>query len=296
MRKNRAYISIGSNIENRLYYHLYSMVKINEVEKTSIKKISNFYETEPWGLKNQADFLNCVIEVETEFLPFQLLRELQKIELDLKRVRLKKWGPRTIDLDIILYEDLEIETNELKIPHPHYKNRNFVLIPLMDIHPNRDKFVKELKNSSEEVKSFSYEKPLLISSCILGEKCTYRGTDNKNNLLNLLRDKFNILEICPEVEGGLSTPRIPAERVGEKVVDREGKDVTKEFLKGALKSLEIAKEKGAEIALMKSLSPSCGKDFIYDGSFLGQKIAGDGLTVEKLEEEGILVIPVDRER
>ena len=124
---------------------------------------------------------------------------------------------------------------------------------------------------------------ILISSCLLGEECSYRGDSNKKKIFDVI-DKVKYIKVCPEVEGGLSTPRTPAERVGERVVDREGKDVTEAFIVGAEKTLTTAQENKCLLAIMKAKSPSCGKGHIYDGTFQGKLIEGEGVTAQLLEK------------
>lgn len=140
----------------------------------------------------------------------------------------------------------------------------------------------------------------LISACLCGVNCKYNGLNNLNDkCLELLR-KGEALLVCPEQLGGLNTPRIPSEILGNakdiielnkgKVINKEGKDVTKEFLKGAKEALKIAKEANIKKAILKEGSPSCGSNFVYDGSFTGNKIKGKGITAYLLEKEGIEII------
>lgn len=140
----------------------------------------------------------------------------------------------------------------------------------------------------------------LISACLCGVNCKYNGLNNLNDkCLELLR-KGEALLVCPEQLGGLNTPRIPSEILGNvkdiielnkgKVINKEGKDVTKEFLKGAKEALKIAKEANIKRAILKEGSPSCGSNFVYDGSFTGNKIKGKGITAYLLEKEGIEII------
>lgn len=95
--------------------------------------VSRFYATKAWGIENQPDFANAVMEIKTELSPHDLLRALQKIELEMGRKRTEKWGPRIIDLDILLYDNLQINDETLKIPHPYMQERDFVMIPLREI-------------------------------------------------------------------------------------------------------------------------------------------------------------------
>lgn len=131
---------------------------------------------------------------------------------------------------------------------------------------------------------------ILVSACLLGNNCKYDGTNNKNErVLEYIKDK-EVIPICPEIYGGLSTPRVPAERVGEKVMTQDGHDVTKEFLKGAEETLYISKLLNIKKALLKAKSPSCGNGIIYDGTFSHKKINGYGVTAELLRKNGIEVI------
>ncbi len=132
-------------------------------------------------------------------------------------------------------------------------------------------------------------KKLLISACLYGEKCRYDGKDNLISNLHSLKEKFTLIPVCPEVMGGLSTPRNPSEIVGNAVVMNDGTDVTKEYKKGAEIALETALKNGCEIALMKAKSPSCGIGKIYDGTFSRTLKDGDGITVRLLKKNGIKV-------
>lgn len=132
-------------------------------------------------------------------------------------------------------------------------------------------------------------KKLLISACLYGEKCRYDGGDNLIAELDLLRDKCTLIPVCPEVSGGLETPRNPSEIAGGRVVMNDGSDVTAEYTKGAEIALGTALENGCEVALMKAKSPSCGSGKIYDGTFSRTLTDGDGITVRLLKENGIKV-------
>ena len=132
---------------------------------------------------------------------------------------------------------------------------------------------------------------ILVSACLLGICCRYDGRGNPNDaVLSLLnRDDITLIPVCPEQLGGLSTPRIPSERRGERVVNRAGEDVTSQFLRGAEEALRIAKLYGCQVAVLKERSPSCGCGRIYDGNFSGKLTDGDGVTAELLRREGIKV-------
>lgn len=141
---------------------------------------------------------------------------------------------------------------------------------------------------------------IVISACLCGVDCKYNGGNNLNNkLFKFLKEEKAIL-VCPEQMGGLTTPRIPCEIMGgdgedvlngdAKVVNKEGKDCTKEFLKGAYEALKIAKKVNAKKAIFKAKSPSCGCGKIYDGSFSGNKIEGNGVTAALFLKNGIEII------
>ena len=132
---------------------------------------------------------------------------------------------------------------------------------------------------------------ILVSACLLGLPAKYNGEKKRYAQVEaLFRDpRFQAVPFCPECEGGLPVPRPPAERRGEKVADRNGRDVTKEFRTGAERAVRRAIDTGCAAALLKARSPSCGSGRIYDGSFSGVLIPGDGLTAEYLKKAGIPV-------
>lgn len=130
----------------------------------------------------------------------------------------------------------------------------------------------------------------IISACLAGIDCKYDGGNNYRESIAELVKNENVILICPEQMGGLATPRIPAEIKGEQVINKEGEDVTEEFLKGAESALKIAEMSGAEIAILKERSPSCGVHKIYDGSHTGKVIKGSGITAKLLKELGIKII------
>ena len=132
----KAFLSLGSNMGDRLEYLSKAIDKIAEIQGCNILNKSRVYETEPWGYENQEAFLNLCISVETYLSPYELLESLQTIELELDRVRKIHWGPRTIDIDILLFDDIICEDDKLTIPHPRMRERAFVLIPLYDIEKN----------------------------------------------------------------------------------------------------------------------------------------------------------------
>ncbi len=133
----------------------------------------------------------------------------------------------------------------------------------------------------------------LCSACLLGINCKYNGGNNLNEkVVNLSKDEL-LIPVCPEQLGGLPTPRESAEQREEKVFTESGKDVSDSFIRGAKDVLEIAKLCGVKEAILKQKSPSCGCGKIYDGSFSGNVIKGDGVTTALLKENGINVISED---
>lgn len=130
---------------------------------------------------------------------------------------------------------------------------------------------------------------ILVSACLLGENCRYDGKAGKRIDIESLKKKYNLIPVCPEVLGGLPTPRTPSERVCERVVMKDGRDVTDNFMKGAREALKICEAFGCKRAILKERSPSCGRGMIYDGSFTGALKEGDGVTAQLLLEHGILV-------
>ena len=130
---------------------------------------------------------------------------------------------------------------------------------------------------------------ILISACLLGVNCRYNGTGGCLAELPELMALAELVPVCPEILGGLPTPRPPAERMGERVVSCEGGDVTDAYAKGARESLHLAQLFDAKCALMKERSPSCGAGEIYDGTFTHTRIPGDGTASQLLKANGITV-------
>ena len=135
------------------------------------------------------------------------------------------------------------------------------------------------------------KKPFKIcSACLLGVKCRYDGKSKPNDKVIKLAKSKILIPVCPEQLGGLSTPREPAEQKERKVITKSGKDVTKNFKEGAEQVLKLAKLFNIKVAILKQRSPSCGSGQIYDGSFSGMIIKGDGVTTSLLKSKGIKVI------
>ena len=134
---------------------------------------------------------------------------------------------------------------------------------------------------------------ILVSSCLLGCACRYKGDDCKNEKILELAKEHILLGVCPEQMGGLETPRDPSEIVGDKVLSCAGRDVTAQYQKSAEAALYLAKLNHVDFAILKAKSPSCGKGLIYDGTFTGNKIPGNGVTVSLLLENDIPVYTED---
>lgn len=131
---------------------------------------------------------------------------------------------------------------------------------------------------------------ILISACLVGEKCKYNGGDNKNPLIEKLLEKYELIPFCPEVEGGLSTPRDPAEIQKDRVKTEKGRDVTFQYNRGADLASNICLYLNIKVAILKETSPSCGVNEIYDGTFKRKKIKGVGVTTKRLKSMGVRVI------
>ncbi len=130
---NQVYIGIGSN-QNHPHFRVNTALKqINRIHKTDLIKKSSLYETVPLGPKFQPNFINAVAEIRTMLHPTELLEELQNLEKAHNRKKTKRWGPRSLDLDILIYDEVIMETDNLTLPHPGIAYREFVLIPLYEI-------------------------------------------------------------------------------------------------------------------------------------------------------------------
>jgi 2-amino-4-hydroxy-6-hydroxymethyldihydropteridine diphosphokinase len=132
----QAFIGLGSNVGDRLRFLRRAVVSLNETAEVQVTRVSSVYETEPIGGAVQPWFLNAVVEIDTSLNPFALLTQTQGIERTLERVTTYRWGPRTIDLDILLYGKVQVQTATLQIPHPALCNRAFVMIPLLELAPD----------------------------------------------------------------------------------------------------------------------------------------------------------------
>ncbi len=129
------YIGLGSNLGDKSGQLQTARKMIDKIRDLEVTRASSLYLTSPWGNTEQEDFVNQVIEARTRLPVMELLYQLQEIEIKMGRQRNGRWGPRTIDLDILLYGDETIDLKDLKVPHPHMRKRLFVLIPLHEINP-----------------------------------------------------------------------------------------------------------------------------------------------------------------
>jgi uncharacterized protein YbbK (DUF523 family) len=142
--------------------------------------------------------------------------------------------------------------------------------------------------------------PVLISACLAGRACRFDGSSNQDDQVSRLVAEGRAVLVCPEVDGGLGTPRPPAELVGgdgsdvlagrARVVTEQGRDVTNAYLEGARRALEASASSGAKVAILKARSPSCGKGSMRDGTYSRRLVAGDGVTAALLREHGIEVL------
>ena len=148
-------IALGSNMGDREGYLNGAVEKLNAVRGCRVKKVSDFIETPPYGVTDQADFLNGCLEMETLMYPHELLDELHRIEKEAGRERIIRWGPRTLDLDIIFYDDMILQDDDLCIPHVEMHKREFVLKPLCGIAPYKRHPVtgKTMREMLDEVNS-----------------------------------------------------------------------------------------------------------------------------------------------
>ena len=131
---------------------------------------------------------------------------------------------------------------------------------------------------------------IMVSACLLGENCKYSGGNNRHEKVLAFLNGHEVIPVCPEVMGGLPTPRPPAEIVCGTVINRDGMNVDKEYRRGAERALEIAQREQIDMAILQSRSPSCGVKEIYDGTFSGTRIPGQGVTAKLLADNGFRVM------
>lgn len=131
---------------------------------------------------------------------------------------------------------------------------------------------------------------ILVSACLLGINCKYNQGNNDCPKVRKLMEEHELIPVCPEILGGLSTPRTPAEIRDHRVITEDGKDVTEKYERGAAETLKLAQLYHCKYAILKERSPSCGCGVVYDGTFSKRLIQGDGLTTRLLKQNGIQVI------
>ncbi|HAL08606.1 MULTISPECIES: 2-amino-4-hydroxy-6-hydroxymethyldihydropteridine diphosphokinase [Mammaliicoccus] len=158
-----AYLGLGSNMGDRELQLVEAIKLLNEVEGIEVTQESPIYETKPIGYTEQPDFLNMCIEISTELESSELLKVCMMVEQQLHRVRVERWGPRTIDIDILLYDQSVIQSPDLEVPHPRMTERAFVMVPLNDIasnvvEPISKKYIWELLLNDEQVVKYKSER------------------------------------------------------------------------------------------------------------------------------------------
>ncbi|NLK63062.1 MAG: 2-amino-4-hydroxy-6-hydroxymethyldihydropteridine diphosphokinase [Fusobacteria bacterium] len=288
MKYKNVFLSVGTNLGNKIENIITSIIKISQIDNTRIIKISSLYETFPVGNALQPNFYNIGIYLQTKLNPYKFLEEINKIENDLHRERIEFWGSRTIDIDIILYENMNINTEKLTIPHKEYKKRNFVLEPLYEIFPFIRRMKKNLKYGI--TRKIKPNINIGISACIVGINTKYNGGNNYKNIFKEMYKIVNLIPLCPEQLSGLSTPRNSVEIDNNRVIDVYKNDYTNKFMIGAYESYKILKLLKCEIVILKSNSPSCGYKGVYNGSFNNTLILGNGISVDYYLKKNIKII------
>ena len=162
-----AYIGFGSNIGDRLVHIQNAIHALSKTEGITLQKISSLYKTDPVGYEKQAQFLNGVAVIQTSLSPLSLLHTLKDIETTIGRKHRMRWGPREIDLDILIYGDLCVQTEKLVVPHPEMHLRGFVLVPLAELapdleHPVFQESIQTLLNHLENSKSVLKEEDCVL--------------------------------------------------------------------------------------------------------------------------------------
>jgi 2-amino-4-hydroxy-6-hydroxymethyldihydropteridine diphosphokinase len=146
---NRAYLALGSNLGDRLAFLQHAVDELAARDDTYVVALSRVYETDPVGGPEQGAYLNAVVAIDTELAPHAVLDVAHAIEASAARVRTVRWGPRTLDVDVLLYDDVTLDDATLTIPHPRLWERDFVLVPLRDVAPA---LVSELPGGGEGVR------------------------------------------------------------------------------------------------------------------------------------------------
>lgn len=134
---------------------------------------------------------------------------------------------------------------------------------------------------------------IMVSACLLGENCKYNGGNNYSERVADFLEGHEVFSVCPEVMGGLPVPRVPSEIVDGEVTSRDGRNVDREFRLGARLALEKAQRENVELVILQSRSPSCGVKQVYDGTFSGKKVPGQGVFAQLLQKNGFAVVDVE---
>lgn len=158
---NKSYLSLGSNMGDRVGMLRQAVRLLEEHPAIEVMNISSLYETAPVGFTEQDAFLNMVVQLQTDLTAYELLEICQNIEQTLDRKREIRWGPRTIDLDILLYNQDKFETENLVIPHPRMHERAFVLVPLLELDPEQD-FIEPEREGIEIWKTYNSVESFLL--------------------------------------------------------------------------------------------------------------------------------------
>lgn len=149
------YLGLGSNRGDRLAFIEIAIEEISRIDSTSVHRVSSIYETEPWGIRDQNFFLNCVAEISSELNAHKLAARLKSVETLIGRTNSSKWHEREIDIDLLFYDDMIINSDGLRVPHSEVESRNFVLVPLNDlapelVHPVSKKTISEILAESKD--------------------------------------------------------------------------------------------------------------------------------------------------
>jgi len=159
-RSIRCYVGLGSNLDNPVAQVSSALSRLKRMPESRLVSVSSLYRSKPLGPFNQPDFINAVVSLDTSITALEVLDNLQQIETLQKRKRLLRWGPRTLDLDLLLYGQETIQSERLIIPHPHLVWRNFVLVPLAEIAP--DLILQNNINASTYLALSRMKKPFML--------------------------------------------------------------------------------------------------------------------------------------
>ncbi|MBN6064458.1 2-amino-4-hydroxy-6-hydroxymethyldihydropteridine diphosphokinase [Aggregatibacter actinomycetemcomitans] len=159
---NKVYVALGSNLADPQAQLVAALRAMNQLPDSKVVSVSSFYQSKPLGPQDQPDYVNAVACLETALSPFALLDELQRIEQEQGRVRLRRWGERTLDLDILLYAEQTIQSGRLTVPHYDMHNREFVIIPLAEIAPTLS--LPNGQSVSERLQKFTHHQMVIVKT------------------------------------------------------------------------------------------------------------------------------------